>query len=159
MIAHPELKRMGKYGIVGISSLIVGMASFNVLYYFVHLSLVVANTLAYVISLLNGFIFNRKWTFKEKRGDSVWAQSLKFTIANLVGYALNLTVIVFLLALYTHTFAPNAAITIPQIAHNVVFRSKAHVYSFFIVNSAGLIATAVVTVWNFLVNRAWTFRH
>jgi len=158
MIALAEMKRMGKYGIVGISSLIVGLVVFNVLYFVTH-RLVFSNAMSYLISVVNGFIFNRKWTFREKRGESVWAQSSKFFVVNLVGYTLNITVVVFLLALYTRTVTPDAALSILSIAHSVVYKSKEHVFSFVVVNSAGMIATAVVTVWNFLINRAWTFRH
>jgi len=158
MIVHPEVKRLLKYGIVGISSLIVGFAIFDAFYYVTH-RLVFSQTMSYAISVLNGFIFNRKWTFKEKRGESVWSQSAKFAVVNLVGYTINVVVVALLVAEYTRMMSPMTRLSTMEIAHNVLYHSKSHVYSLTVLNCAGLVATVLVTVWNFAINRAWTFRH
>jgi len=158
MIDHPEVKRLLKYGTVGISSLIVGFAIFDAFYYMTH-RLVFSQTMSYAISVLNGFIFNRRWTFKEKRGESVWSQCAKFAVVNLVGYTINVVVVALLVAEYTRIMAPRTALSTMEIAHDVLYHSKSHVYSIPILNCAGLIATVFVTIWNFAINRAWTFRH
>jgi putative flippase GtrA len=158
MILHPEVNRLAKYGTVGLSSLIVGLTIFNVLYHFTG-RLIFSNGISFVISVFNGFIWNRHWTFKEKRGESPLAQWSKFLVVNLVGYTLNITIVVLLLAEYTRQTMPASTLTVWDIAHGVIYHSQSHVYSFIVVNGAGLMATAAVTVWNFLINRAWTFRH
>lgn len=157
-LQHPDLKRFGKYGIVGVSSFIVGMFVFNVLYFTTHLFLLATAT-SYVLSVVNGFVFNRTWTFREKRGESHWVQFSKFTAVNLLGYCLNTAILVTLLALYTHRINPAATVSVWQTALAVMLKRSGPRYSVLVINSMGVLATAIVTVWNFLTNRAWTFRH
>jgi putative flippase GtrA len=142
---------------VGASSFAVGFIIFNSVY-FTTGRLIFSATFSYVLSLINGFVWNRRWTFHDKRGEPRWQQAIKFTVVNATGYCLNIAVSVLLLSLIS---------TLGQGAwranhfRGVVFailQGHAPHYSFLAVNGAGVVATAVVVLWNYLANHHWSFR-
>lgn len=160
-----ELVRLIKYCIVGASSFLVGLLTFNVSWILLHIFPVckavfpVCNALAYVVSVLNGFLLNRSWTFSDKRGHSVWQQAGRFAIVNIIGWAMNTVVIAAIVASAmslheSHNFFHRAV----GVALDLLTgRSKAH-YSLLLLNAAGVVATGIVLVWNWLGNRHWSFR-
>jgi len=153
---HPEVQRFGKFGIVGLSNIALGFAIANVIYFSTHW-LTLANAVAYVLSAVNGFIWNRKWTFKERRGQSVRLQALRFTIANLSGYTINIVVMALTLAAYT-SVRDHHTKSVIDVAMAVVFRHGGAHYSFVVFNAATMGSTAVVTIWNYFINRDWSFK-
>ena len=65
---HKGLRQFVKFCIVGFSSLAVNLAMAQVFHVLLHVQIVAAFTIAFVLSACNGFYWNRKWTFKEARG-------------------------------------------------------------------------------------------
>ena len=156
-MAITKNSRVWKFGTVGLVSLVVGTVSLNAIYYTTH-QVVLANTLAYAISVLNGFLLNRQWTFKDKRGESVWAQGGKYFAANFAGYAIHTALLVTSLATYAWLTVPSRY-TLPQIAEGVVHHHGGPQFHWLVLNGCSALATGVVTVFNYLVNRSWSFRH
>jgi putative flippase GtrA len=155
-LSRPGARQFGKYAIVGVCSLAVGFAIFNAFYYTTHLLLFSA-TMSYVLSVLNGFVLNRNWTFRDRRSHSVWIQLTRFLGVNIVGYVLNVTVLTLTLAAYTRLTSPESLNSLLWIARDVILHGHSD-YPFLVVNGCGIIATAVVTIWNFFANRSWSFK-
>jgi putative flippase GtrA len=152
-----EVVRFLRYCVVGASSFALGFAIYNVLFWITR-RVFLSSTLSFALSVVNGFVWNRKWTFHDKRGRSVWNQALKFLMVNLVGYALNMIVTVSLLALWSaHGIV--AGDTVRHAALAIVQGRTRETFTFVQVNAVGVVATAVVVVWNFLANKFWSFRH
>jgi putative flippase GtrA len=86
-----------------------------------------ASAIGFIVGATNGFLLNRKWTFREHVGDKL--TPVRWGIVQSCGLAVDEA----LLYLFVH---------------------DAHVDKVL----AQVLATAVVTVTTFFVNRAWTFK-
>lgn len=152
-----ELVRFLRYCVVGASSFALGFAIFNFFFWLTR-RVFISGTLSFALSVVNGFVWNRKWTFSDKRGRPVWEQALKFAVVNAVGYALNMTVTVLLLALWSAhgVLAGNA---VHHAALAILGGRTREDFTFLQVNAVGIVATAVVVMWNYLANKLWSFRH
>ncbi len=89
-----ELKRMTRFGLIGIFNTGVDFGIFSVLFFVVGIPLLVANTIGYLVSMTGSFFLNKNWTFAEtKTQDSTGRQYFLFVVLGLGGLALsNLTV-------------------------------------------------------------------
>ena len=152
-----DLERFLKYCVVGVSSFAVGTALFN-LFYWLTGRVVLSSTLSFILSVVNGFVWNRTWTFRDKRGRPVWNQATKYLAVSLVGYALSVTVTVFLLALWAAHGVVSGDAVHRAVSAMVAGRTRDN-FTFLQVNAVGIVATAVVVAWNFLANKTWSFRH
>jgi putative flippase GtrA len=150
-----------KFGIVGASSAVINFLCVNLLYRVAGLSLVPSLSIAFLMSAMNGFFWNRHWTFKEARGKPAHTQSLQFLIVNIIGWLLNTSIVVLIIAHFTSggqgVFGSEHQLH--QIVLAIVAGEGKKQYSFWLLNGALAIATAVVVFWNFFANRLWTFKH
>jgi len=60
-----DLVNFAKYTIVGTMGLVLDMASLYVLVDFVHMPVLVATTIAFIISVIHNFFLHKYWTFKD----------------------------------------------------------------------------------------------
>lgn len=132
--AWREWKRVFKFGIVGLSGIVVNL---GILFLFVEFFAVnkdLASPIAIEISILNNFIWNDLWTFgsvENQKVSSRWHRLIAFNIVSVGGAAINYAIFLVL----TSWFAV-----------------------YYLV--AQLIGILIAFVWNFLVNRrvTWTRR-
>lgn len=89
---------------------------------------IISNIIAYSISTLNSYLWNSKWVFKYT-GDNVNQTTFKFITLNIIGLVLN-TIILFLLV---------DIIKLPKII-------------------ALIIATGIVMILNYFINKLWVFK-
>lgn len=158
---RPGVRQFIKFGIVGASSTAVNFVCFNVLEHKIGVSLLASLTLAFLIAAVNGFSWNRCWTFRGGRTKAIHTQSLQFLLVNLIGWFLNTSIVVVIVAHLT-TKGMNILGTAGQYRHvlmTVVSGEGGRQYGFWQLNGALAIATLVVMFWNFFANRFWTFRH
>jgi putative flippase GtrA len=98
------LKQLAKYGLVGILNTLLTAAVIWILLYILSegdrpespsaFVMFIANSVGYLVGLVNSFVLNRNWTFKSK---SNWKRSLfRFLIAFAVCYCLQLGVVLWL---------------------------------------------------------------
>ena len=78
---------------------------------------------------MNSYLLNRAWTFRSRDPDRL-RQGLQFLVVASIGAGLNASIM-------------------------YVLHGRLHIHDLV----AFVIATVLVMFWNFLVNRAWTFRH
>lgn len=88
---------------------------------------ILANVIAYCIATANSYIFNSKWVFKYN-GKNKKETTIKFVVLNLFGLGLNTIILYFLVDI---------------LAFNKLFSL--------------IIATGVVMVVNYTVNKLWVF--
>lgn len=146
-----KITRFIKFCIIGMSSFIVGFLVFN-LSYILTKQLIFSLTLAYVLSVANGFIWNRQWTFKDRREKPLWDQAIRFFCFYVLGYAINL--------LFYTLFLSLIVLIHDQIFHlahfsrivMTILHGQAKEYSLWIVNTAGLLATGIMIIWNYLTS-------
>ncbi|MEQ1744314.1 MAG: GtrA family protein [Saprospiraceae bacterium] len=116
-----------KFGAVGLSGVIVDFGVTWLCREKLRLNQYVANSTGFLCAVVSNYTLNRMWTF-QSADPAVATQFSKFFLASLVGLALNNGIIYLLNE-----------------------RLKINFYA------AKLIATAVVTVWNFWANYTFTF--
>ena len=129
--AWREWKRVFKFGIVGISGIVVNLGILFFLVEFLILDKDLASPVAIEFSILNNFIWNDLWTFgsvENRRVSSRWHRLAAFNIVSIGGAAINYAIFLVL----TSWFA---------------------VYYLL----AQLIGILIAFVWNFLINRRFTW--
>jgi putative flippase GtrA len=116
-----------KFGIVGVSNTALSLGVYAVLLKDLGVWYLAASAISYGVGMVNGFLWNRRWTFRGHVGDAL--TPLRWFVVQGCGLAANLG-LVFLLV------------------HNAGVDKLL----------AQACAIAVVVVFTFLANRAWTFR-
>lgn len=117
-----------KFGLVGLSGLII---DFSITYLFrniLKINQYVANAIGFVVAASSNYIINRIWTFNSHNPQMV-EEYVKFFIVSLVGLGINTLVLYFLIKRFKWNF----------------YFSK-------------LFAIGAATVWNFFINLLFTFK-
>jgi dolichol-phosphate mannosyltransferase len=128
----PALGRLGRplrFGLVGLSGVIVNTAVLWALVHGALLPVLPASALATEASILSNFLLNDSWTFGAARRGPRWLRLLRFNGVALGGMLITAAVLGLLLRLL-----PIGLI------------------------SANLVAVAAATAWNYVANTRWTWR-
>ena len=141
-----EGKRFVKFMVVGAIGFVVDAAVFNICAHVFHLPQLLAQTFSFAAAIVSNFTWNRYWTYPDSRSKPIRRQLVQFTVVNLIGYAIRTVVFTLVGAPYlqlvtAQPLVPLNGDTAKFIAGNLT------------------LGTAVVTVllWNFFVNRYWTY--
>lgn len=130
-------KHFVKFGIVGTLGLAVDYAVLITLHELTQWPLgpagmtwplAAANTVSFSLAATHNYIFNRLWTFRGQRHRRKRIQYTQFLSVSVVGYMLNQTILLGLVYLGL----------------------------WYVISKA--VATVVVLMWNFTVNKLWTFK-
>ena len=116
-----------KFGIVGISGIVVDFFITWLLKEKLKVNKYIANCAGFSLAVINNFLWNRYWTFNENI-QPFGEQFLKFTVISVIGLAIN-TLLLMLLVKYLKI-------------------------NFYIIK---LIVIALVFFWNFSINYLFTF--
>lgn len=146
VLSGPEraehLLRFIKFCIVGASSVVVQYAALEAFVVaFKHLGCAghwvvpTSTSLGAIPAIINGFYWNRKWTFQQTDAETATRQFWLFVAVNLVGIALNYS----LMYLFNERLGLFSGV------------SHARLVNF-------ILTVACVTLWNFTANSRWTFR-
>ena len=117
-----------KFGVVGFSGVFVDFGITWLLKEKARVNKYIANTTGFLCAVASNYVLNRIWTF-HSHDPEVAMQFSKFLLASLVGLAIN-NAIIYLLTERMRT-------------------------NFYL---AKLVATGVVTLWNFWANYTFTFK-
>lgn len=119
-------KKFIKYTLVGGLGAIIDIAVLAFLVEIFHIPIIIANTISFLVAVINNYIFNKIWTFR-CGSKKYLKQFTKFLIVAIVGLGLN----TILMGIAIH-------------------------FDFFYIY-AKIIIIFIVGIWNFLVNKYWTF--
>lgn len=123
------VRQFVKFGLVGASSTVIDWGIYLLLTRFGHLYYLMAKILSFAVAVLNSYYWNRRWTFRSQDPQKL-REFIKFLSIAFVGVVVNATIM--------------------YIA--VEYLRLRDVYGL-------VIATAVVTFWNFLANKFYTFKY
>lgn len=139
-----ERKRFLKFMSVGAIGAVVDFGIMNLFSKVFGMSLVLAGTISFVTAIISNFIFNRFWTYPDSRSRPIGRQLVMFFIVNVAGLLIRLPILHFLEMPMQNAFA-KLNLNIPL---SPQFLGK---------NLTLAVAVSVVMLWNFFVNRYWTY--
>lgn len=145
LLTNPkEQRRFAKFAIVGAIGTVVDYSIFNLFAYVVGLEEVVAQGISFTAAVASNFILNRAWTFRDSRSKQLRVQLAQYVLVNAVGLLIRTPIFAFLGATFHNYLDPL------QLPFNIDPVWLAH-------NLALAGAIGVVLLWNYFVNRRWTF--
>ena len=89
-----------KYGVIGVSNTLITLVVFYVINTLMGLDYAVANTVGYILGLINSFVWTRTWVFCT--GGNVWREAGLFALGFIICFALQMGVSQWLLSTSLH---------------------------------------------------------
>jgi putative flippase GtrA len=139
-----ERVRFLKFATVGAIGAMIDFGVMNMLTHFLNLRLVAAGSVSFVCAVTSNFLFNRYWTYPDSRSRHVLHQLGMFFLVNLAGIIIRIPIL--------HYGEPPLAGTFESMAH--INDSLAEALAR---NATLALAVGVVMIWNFFINRYWTY--
>lgn len=139
-----ERTRFLKFMAVGAFGALVDFGIANLLSHFLDMQLVYAGTISFICAVISNFIWNRFWTYPESRSRPLAHQLGMFFVVNIAGVAIRIPILNFVeppLLIVFKSSSLAAAISPEFIARNVTLA----------------LAVGIVMLWNFFINRYWTY--
>lgn len=124
----PHDRRFYLFALVGISGLFVNMVFYAFLIQ-LNLAVVIAGTISAFIAMNSNFYFNDRFTWSEVRDNFWFARYIKFIMTSIVGIVIDVNILSILFYVFSFNYL-----------------------------WANLIGILSGTVWNYIVNNAWTWR-
>jgi putative flippase GtrA len=135
LMNYRESRRFIRFAMIGVVGTAVDFGLLIVFKELVGLPTLLANTLSYGAGIVNNFVLNRIWTYPDSHSRNALLQLVQFGLVSVTGLLLNNLIVYWL----------------DQPLGNLVGAAD---YGYLI---AKVFATGLVMVWNFVVNRFWTF--
>jgi putative flippase GtrA len=146
-IADPrERTRFIRFAVVGTIGAVVDFGIFNLLSGVLSVQHVWASVFSFTAAIISNFTWNRYWTYPDSRSKSLARQLTEFSVVNITGLSIRTPLFAFLSTPLETLFArlpflPFFFITSEFLGHN----------------GALAFAVLVVMLWNYFVNRYWTY--
>ncbi len=158
-----EVERFLKFVVVGVIGTIVDFGTLFVLQATVlaptapheNLKVVIAPSIAFMAAITSNFIWNRFWTYPDSRSRSLRRQMAMFTVINTVGLGIRIGWVHATYLTIGTALLPTFVNVVQRVLPTYVPAPEADVKLGTMV--ASLISVAFVMLWNFFVNRYWTY--
>ncbi len=138
---HRGLLQFGKFFIVGITNTGIDFAVYNFLMWLTGINkgfpIIAFAAISFVSALINSYLLNKYWTFKDKGKTKDPAQFVKFFSVAFVGLILNTSIIYFITTILNPMFGLSPVLW---------------------ANFAKAIATGFVLFWNFIGFKFFVFK-
>ncbi len=131
---------------VGAIGAVVDFGVFNLLRGAVGVPAAIAQAISFSAAVVSNFLWNRYWTYSDSRSKPVGRQAFQFLFVSLVGLAVRTGVFV-LVQPATISLAESL---LPDDASSSQILAIGE-------NMALVVAVLVVLLWNFVINRVWTY--
>jgi len=139
-----ERGKFFRFAIVGTLGSVVDFGVFNLLATLLKVPAIGASVVSFSLAVVNNFIWNRYWTYPETRSVPLIKQLTQFAIVSVAGLMIRTP----LFALIEKPLIKLASQWIPQVLTPTIVGH----------NIALAFVILVVLLWNYFVNRKWTFR-
>ncbi len=139
-----ERKRFIKFALVGALGAIIDFGVMNLLSHFTKMSLVYAGTISFTCAVISNFIWNRLWTYPDSRSRTLLNQLAMFFLVNAAGVAIRIPTL--------HYLEPPVLRFVEGIFHTSYKMAEFYANNLTLASAVG-----IVMIWNFFVNRYWTY--
>jgi putative flippase GtrA len=139
-----ERKRFLKFAVVGVIGAVIDFGVMNLLTQVAGMPLVPAGTISFVCAIISNFIWNRYWTYPDSRSRPIARQLVMFFVVNVAGVAIRIPILYFVEPLMI------------KLLNNTQLRGALSL-GFLAKNLTLALAVGIVMLWNFFVNRYWTY--
>lgn len=145
IVSNPvERTRFLKFLAVGVIGAFVDFGVMNLLTSLFGTPLVIAGTISFICAVCSNFVWNRYWTYPDSRSRPLVKQLAMFFLVNIAGVAIRIPILHFLEPVFlslVNRFPIPYPLTGEFLAKNLTLA----------------VAVFVVLLWNFFVNRYWTY--
>ncbi len=139
-----ERIRFIKFMTVGVIGAIVDFGIMNLFSKLFNMPLTLAGTGSFICAVISNFLWNRYWTYPDSRSRPIARQLTMFFIVNVAGLVIRLPILHFLEPPIKRLFE-GIALNIP-LSPELLGK-----------NLTLMVAVSVVMLWNFFINRYWTY--
>ncbi|NOH03210.1 MAG: GtrA family protein [Chloroflexi bacterium] len=140
-----ERSRFFKFALVGTLGAVIDFGVMNLLsHWILELPLVYAGTISFVCAVISNFTWNRYWTYPESRSRPLLNQLGMFFLVNAAGVAIRIPIL--------HYMEPPLLRFVERTFHTTYLTAE-----FYAKNLTLAVAVGIVMLWNFFVNRYWTY--
>ena len=148
-----ELERFLKFAVVGIIGAVIDLGTTNILL----ATLLrptsaadvsperIAASIGFTLAVSSNFIWNRYWTYPDSRSRPLLKQIVQFFLVNVVGLVIRYVILGLLV------------VPFGGVISSVLTTASSETVAKIATNGAVLVALVVVMLWNFFVNRRWTY--
>jgi len=139
-----ERERFLKFAVVGVIGAVIDFGVMNLLTQAAGMLLVPAGTISFVSAIISNFIWNRYWTYPDSRSRPIARQLVMFFAVNIAGVAIRIPIL--------HFVEPPLLSLMERLALSGPLSPE-----FLAKNLTLALAVGIVMLWNFFVNRYWTY--
>ena len=139
-----ERIRFFKFAMVGTIGAVIDFGVMNLLSHTTKMNLVTAGTISFTCAVISNFTWNRHWTYPESRSRPLFGQLGMFFLVNLAGVAIRVPTL--------HYLEPPVLRFFENIFHTSPVIAEVYANNLTLAAAVG-----VVMLWNFFVNRYWTY--
>ena len=139
-----ERERFLKFAVVGVIGAVIDFGVMNLLTQTAGMPLVTAGTISFVCAVISNFIWNRYWTYPDSRSRPLTRQLVMFFAVNIAGVAIRIPIL--------HFIEPPMLNLLENAGVGGAGSSE-----FLAKNLTLALAVGIVMLWNFFVNRYWTY--
>jgi putative flippase GtrA len=144
LAAERERIRFIKFATVGAIGSVIDIAIMNLLTHLFSMRLVYAGTISLICAIISNFMLNRYWTYPDSRSRHFVHQLSMFFLVNVIGIVFRIPILHFVEPVMESAF------------ENMVHLSHASAETL-AKNATLAFAIGVVMIWNFFINRYWTY--
>ncbi len=140
-----EVIRFVKFGVVGLIGSVIDFGVLNLFTIVFKIPFLFSSIVSFTLAVINNFILNRVWTYPETRQNPFAKQLTQFAIVSCLGLAIRVPLLAWMDKIFTNLAQKMIPtfLTPTIVGHNVALA----------------LVIGVVMLWNFIVNRLWTFRN
>lgn len=139
-----ERTRFLKFAAVGAVGSVLDFGVMNLLTRLFAMRLVYAGTISFTCAVINNFTGNRLWTYPESRSRHILHQLGMFFVVNAAGIVIRIPILQFVEPPMEGFFKSTGIL--PAIAPETLAK-----------NATLALAIGIVMLWNYFVNRYWTY--
>ena len=144
LAANKERVRFLKFATVGALGAAIDFGVMNLMTHLFGMELVYAGTISFLCAVVSNFTLNRYWTYPDSRSRHFLHQLGMFFLVNAAGIAFRIPTLHFVEPLMERLFESAGHLS----------RTQSQLLA---KNATLAFAIGVVMIWNFFINRYWTY--
>ncbi len=102
-ILKSHYKNFSKFAVVGASNTVIDLTVFYILYQHFEIYFVFAHISAFLVAVINSFVFNALWTFKSLKRGQILRQVISFILVAVVGLCVS-SIAIYIASFYVHIY-------------------------------------------------------